>query len=123
MVSLQSFTYIGFSGALIIFETKINILLMQQYPFFKDIAHVLIPPFRYHMSLLNSKKILRMHSKTKNFIFWMTADVQHTINNRFGHNSTFQIPEYNIYFLIHYCKDIGTVFKMKRYYSIGAILF
>jgi hypothetical protein len=38
---------------------------MQQYPFFKDIAHVLIPPFPYHMSLLNSKKILRMHSKTK----------------------------------------------------------
>ena len=96
---------------------------MQQYPFFKDFAHVLIPPFPYHMSLLNSKKILRIHSKTKNFIFWMMADVQRTINNRFRHNSTFQIPEYNIYFLIHYCKDIGTVFKMKRYYSIGAILF
>jgi hypothetical protein len=35
----------GFSGAVIIFETKIKILLMHHYPFFKDIVHVLIPTF------------------------------------------------------------------------------
>jgi hypothetical protein len=35
----------GLSGAVIIFETKIKILLMHQYPFSKDIAHVSIPPF------------------------------------------------------------------------------
>jgi len=44
-VSQQSFTYMRFSGAVVIFETKIKILLMHQYPFFKDIAHVLIPHF------------------------------------------------------------------------------
>jgi hypothetical protein len=30
----------GFSGAVIIFETKIKILLMHQYLFLKDIARV-----------------------------------------------------------------------------------
>ena len=45
IVSQQSFYYMGFSGAVIIFETKIKILLMHHYPFFKDIVHVLISTF------------------------------------------------------------------------------
>jgi hypothetical protein len=44
--------------------------------------------------------------------------VRYMINNRFGHNCTFNIPEYNVYFLIVYYKDIVTVFQMKQYHSI-----
>ena len=35
-------SYKGFSDAVITFQTKINILLMHQYPLFNDIVHVLI---------------------------------------------------------------------------------
>jgi len=38
--------------------------------------------------------------------------LRYMINNRFGHNCRFKIPEYNVYFLIVYFKDIATVFKM-----------
>ena len=46
------------------------------------------------------------------------------IKNRFGHDRdcTFKIPEYNFFFIV-YCKDIGTVFKMKRYYSLYFFLY
>jgi hypothetical protein len=54
----------GFSGAVIMFETKIKILLMHHYPFFKDIVHVLIPTFPLSYVLVK---------------FW--KDIMHALND------------------------------------------
>lgn len=60
IVSQQSFSYMGFSGAVIIFETNIKIFLMPHIPFVKDIAHA----------------IKDENNLTEHYL-WMTADVQY----------------------------------------------
>ena len=77
----------GFSDAVIIFETKIKILLIHHYPFFKDIAHVLITPFplsyvlvKFYKDItnaLNDEKTNLTEHKT----FWMTTDVQYLFHD------------------------------------------